>query len=328
MKIRAQLEESRGSLEAGSERINAEISQLRSTVGSLQDELVEARTEKDRVIGDSKDLGLRIVELESWNASSAGEIESLRASVQTMENELKFVRSERNAESDMVRAETVRLTTELEAVSAKFAEVQSELAREVENGVSLQARILQFEHVVEELKAKLTSTQAELQDALRSRSTNDKVASQCEQYLKAIQDVSFVIKTVTDKFLSPNASEVNSRAVSIEEEGSEAVAQLERHVKALLRLVEAVSDKSKILEKENMCLENKLRDYENINTTLREKADRSLVQRIIEPIMACKWAGTDANTRMAHGAVPVQPRHGSEMSQLISPPRQYGGMSP
>jgi chromosome segregation ATPase len=324
--LRAQNEETRASIEASSQRSVEEIAQLRATIGELRNQLDEIRVEKEYAVSESRELAVKIVAIESSNATAKEEIETLRDSVKNAENELRFVRSELNAESDISRVEVVRMSTELEALAGKLNEAQSELEREVQNGVSTQARIMQSEHVIEELKSKLNSAQSELNNVIKNTASVESVSRQSEQYLKAIQDVSFVMKTVTDKFLSPNASEANSRAVSVEEEGTEAVNQLERSVKSLLRLVEAVSDKSKILEKENLGLENKLRDYENINTALREKANQSFVQRLIDPIVSCKWPAASNRARMGHDGVPVQPRHGSEMSQLIAPPRQYGGM--
>lgn len=326
-KLRAETEETRASIQASSQRSVEEIAQLRETIDELRNQLDEIRMEKECAVSESRELAVKIVALESSNTTAKEEIEALKESVKTAENELRFVKSELNAESDITRVEVVRMSTELEALIVKLNEAQSELAREVQNGVSAQARIMQSEHMIEELKSKLTSAQSELNNVMKNSALVESVSRQSEQYLKAIQDVSFVMKTVTDKFLSPNASEANSRAISVEEEGTEAVNQLERSVKSLLRLVEAVSDKSKILEKENLGLENKLRDYENINTALREKANQSFVQRLIDPIVSCKWPGANNRARIGHDGVPVQPRHGSEMSQLIAPPRQYGGMS-
>jgi hypothetical protein len=134
------------------------------------------------------------------------------------------------------------------------------------------------------------------------------------------------MRTVTDKFLSPNVSEAQSRAISVEEEGSEAIYQLERNVKAILRLIETVADKAKIIEKENLGLQDKLKEYEGLNDSLRERVNQPLIQRIMEPIMSCRWSGPPPNERFMNGN-PTQRRNG-EMSNIMGgAPRQYGNMT-
>jgi chromosome segregation ATPase len=325
--LRAQAEHGRASIESSVERTTAESESLRTSIEDLRTEVETLRREKEMVVEESKEKSVKLMAVESSLSTSEEQVESLKASLMTIENELKFVKSQQSAESDVTRAETVRITTEFEVVNAKLAEAQSELAKEVQNNVSAQARILQAERTVEDLKSKLQQAQTDLAEISQSRTATDEISRTSEQYLRAIQDASFVIKTVSDKFLSPNPSESNSRAISVEEEGVEAISQLDRHVKALLRLVEAVADKAKILERENVGLENKLRDYESINSALREKANQSFVQKIMEPIISCKWSNP-GGPRFALSGAPIQSRRGGEMSQLISPPRQHGGMSP
>jgi chromosome segregation ATPase len=326
-KLRHQVEESRGSTDALVERITQERDGLKLSFDEVREELENLRKEKETIKDASREKAIDVVALESSLATAKEEIETLRASLMTTENELKFIRSQLSAESDVTRAEAVRFQTELEAVREKLTETQNELSREVQNGVSAQARVLQAERNVEELRTKLELAENGMNQVTHNNLMAEENAKITEQYLRAIQDASFVMKTVSDKFLSPNPSEAQSRAISVEEEGMEAVAQLDRHVKSLLRLVEAVSDKAKILERENNSLEHKLRDYESINLALREKANQSLVNRLLDPIISCKWP-TYQRARFGSSSSPTTTRTGGEMSQLIAPPRQYGGMSP
>ena len=328
--LRSATESDKRSVEA----LKAQVTEKDSVIAKLESELSQTGSareaaESEMAALDKEITGLRTMSvqletevgtLERKVASSESELESARAALMTTDQELKYARSQMNAETDMGRAEIGRLQAEIEDLRAK-------LATDSQSSATANSRVLQAEQTIHELREKLALAQQDLAEANRSRQSADLTQRQSDMYLKAIQDVSFVVKTVTDKFLSPNASEANSRAVSMEEEGAEAILQLERHTKALLRLVDAVTDKAKILEKENDSLENKLVEYENINTVLRERINQSFMHRMIEPIISCSWKGARDREPALLTGTPIQPRPGNEMSHLIAPPRQQGGMN-
>ena len=317
-------------VQSSSEKMSGDRDQLKNVIDELRDQVRTLEIEKQTVLDDLRNKAVESVSVESKIGSATAEIESLKATLHRAEAELEFTRSQLSSESDIGRAESVRLSTELADVQSKLSEAQADLSREIQNGVSIQARVMQSEHVIDDLKSRLAAATSNLEAVTQQQSTSEISNRTSVQYLRAIQDASFVMKTVTDKFISPNTSAANSRAISVvqDEDGPEAVGQLDRNVKALLRLVEAVSDKSKILEKENLALENRLRDFEGINNVLREKANQSLVHRLIEPIISCKWSNGGGRIGSNADGMPMQPRSNGEMSHLLVPPRQYGGMSP
>ena len=300
-------------------------SELQSEVHRVAGELSRVQAELEKILADKASseasLGGRIAMMEA-------EIEAGKAAVAASQEQIRYLESRLNAASDVSRSDVLRLESEVESTLARLTEARAELAAERQSAVSTNGQLLQAQQTVHDLRAKLTKVQTDLSDATKGRGNVDALSLQNEQYLKTIQDVSFVMKTVTDKFISPNVSAVNSRAASLDEDGVGAMQQLDRNVQAILRLIEAVSDKAKIIEKENSKLENKLRDYEAVNSTLREKANRGFMQRLVDPIISCRWSGPSHVDHLSQqpAGVPMQNRHEGERSNLIVPPRQVNNM--
>lgn len=294
-----------------------------SEVDRFTQELTEAQAELSRVTCESESAAQisseRIASLQS-------EVDTMTSQLVATREDLRSIQTQLNKTTDSGRTDLLKLQSESESIAQRFKEAQAELARERQSAVSVQGQLIQAQQTVEDLKAKLAHALVQAAESSKSRDNWDSLNQQNEQYLKSIQDVSFVMRTVTDKFLSPNVSEAQSRAISVEEEGSEAIYQLERNVKAILRLIETVADKAKIIEKENLGLQDKLKEYEGLNDSLRERVNQPLIQRIMEPIMSCRWSGPPPNERFMNGN-PTQRRNG-EMSNIMGgAPRQYGNMT-
>ena len=227
------------------------------------------------------------------------------------------------------RSDLVKLKSELEIVHSKLAESVNGLHAEREKAVSLQGQLLRSQSVVEELKDKLASATDMLSSSMRNGSNVDNLTAENEKYLQAINDVVIVIRTACDKYLTPASSAAGSRVNSMDDigSGSEAVKALEANVKAVLRMIDNVYDKSRYLDKENQRLENKLYDVEVINHSLRDRLNRPVLQRLIEPIMVCRWPGRSqpdpASPGGLHGSPsPVHKRgvkDNREMSHLLNP---------
>ena len=359
--LKSQVETAESSLEASqreaseirkcSQQQQALISQLSSKVAELQEEIDELGMK----LSETGSLQKKVEELEANIQSVEAEREDVVLSLQAQlgkvredsefdhQNEVDMIKNKLN-ESEKQQHELLYQLSEtrqalegMHASNMQFANTNAALeAQLADASYSLQAIHSEREIIVHDLQTQLFKAREDSaildkgrlsvsSDAKLVRSQLETVSKQCDQYLKAIQDVSFVMKTVTDKFISPNNSEANSRSVSIEDDGPEAILHLEKHVKAILRLVEAVSDKAKIIEKENASLEEKVAEYEHLNSSLRERANQPLIQRLIEPIISCRWSGQSATERILQHSqgIPVKYRSAAEMSQVSgAPPRQ------
>ena len=294
-----------------------------SEIERITQELTKAQAELSRVTSES---GSAAQMRSERIASLQSEVDTMTSQLIATREELRSLQTELNETTDKGRTDLLKLQSESASIAQRFNDAQAELARERQSAVSVQGQLIQAQQTVEVLKAKLAQALVQAAESSKSRDNWDSLNQQNEQYLKSIQDVSFVMRTVTDKFLSPNVSEAQSRAISVEEEGSEAIYQLEKNVKAILRLIETVADKAKIIEKENLGLQDKLKEYEGLNDSLRERVNQPLIQRIMEPIMSCRWSGPPPSERFMNGN-PTQRRNG-EMSNIMGgAPRQYGNMT-
>ena len=302
---------------------------LQDDLKSLREERMTLKAEKNASESHTQSVKVQHERLQESCSNLQTQLNETQNELVLCNSELQSIKSQLGSESNSLRSQIEALRSELEAAGNLLQEARKETARESQTAANATLRSENSNRTIEELKGKIAQYQLQLNEVRKSSNASEHVAKQCDQYLKAIQDVSFVMKTVTDKFISPNNSEANSRAVSIEEDGPEAILQLERHVKAILRLVEAVSDKAKIIEKENEKLEEKCSEYEHLNSSLRERVNQPLMQRLIEPIISCRWSGPSATERILQqsNGMPIKSRGAAEMSNVSGgPPRQVRNM--
>jgi aconitase B len=99
--------------------------------------------------------------------------------------------------------------------------------------------------------------------------------------------------------------------------GSEAIRFLETNVKATLRMIDNVYEKSRYLEKENTKLDTRVYDLELINQSFKDRMNKSFVQRLLEPVLSC---GVHQANQPAKSANTVTRHYDNrEMSHLLPP---------
>ena len=235
--------------------------------------------------------------------------------------------SSSGSSADEKDVELARVRAEAQMATARFGEAQAALDSERHNRVAVESQLMQAQLVIDDLKGKLHFASAQLSAIDHGRTDTDVLHRERDKYLKVIHDVTVVLGSTCDKYMSPNSSLAGSRAHSVEDSvGIEAIASLEKNVRSVLRMIDNVFDKVRMLERDNLKIEHRLSETEELNTKLRDRLNQPFMQRLIEPIISCRWpGGSTVPTMISSGptVTRVTQRTGNEMSQLLSPPSQH-----
>ena len=290
--------------------------ELKEVAASQDSEIVKLRKEIGESEVHASNLSLQLMERKQ-------ELENLRSETS---NQTDVLRDEFARESNRMNAECARLRSENEMMSVRVTENAEQLRIERNNSVEIQGRLLRAEETILELNEKLKQSSDELNNSMRMGSNFDQVRETNEQYLDAIADVAIVLRTACDKYLTPHSSMANSRVHSLEDigVGPEAIRVLETNVKSVLRMIDNVYEKCRYLEKENTKLETNIYDLQLINQSLKEKMNKSFVQRLFEPMMSCGLPGSSSPASGGgQGNSPIVRNYlvdsNREMSHLLPP---------
>jgi len=289
--------------------------ELKEIAASQDSEILKLRREISEHEMNGKNMTKRIDEL-------VGEKENVKKEAQ---NQVERLREQFAIESNKFGAESARLRSENEILSTRVSESAEQLRIERNNNIEVQGRLLRAEETITDLTEKLKQSSDELNNSMRFGNSMDQIREANEHYLDAIADVAIVLRTACDKYLTPHSSMANSRVHSVEDIGSgiEAIRVLESNVKSVLRMIDNVYEKCRYLEKENTKLETNVYDLQLINQGLKEKMNKSFMQRLFEPMLSCGLPGNSSPQSAGIGNSPIVRNYiadsNREMSHLLPP---------
>jgi chromosome segregation ATPase len=207
-----------------------------------------------------------------------------------------------------------RTQIELEFTKTKLEESIARLATERETVSSTKSLLARAESQNEELKSKLSKLMTELNSVAKQNHSVNHISEENHMYLQTINDVTYLLTSACAKYLTPLVSENDGVAVS----GVHAIKALESSVRAVMRLVDNVTERSDLLDKENAKLEHHVYEIEIINESLRDRLNKPLLQRFFEPLVGCTWS---QNNDTSPGRFTV--RQNKEMSHLLPPSQSH-----
>ena len=327
-----------GELETDNHNLNKKFIHSMQDQENVRNRIAELETLKNEKETEIRELSEREVkkidEMKRVAESQSDEILKLRKEVEGAEGdrkkcaaELVGIRNQMESESARWVVESARLRSEIDSASQRLTDSVEQVRTERNNSIELQGRLMRAEETIENLNDRLKRSSDELNNSQRIGDDFEQIRDANEHYLDAIADVAIVLRTACDKYLTPHSSMANSRTHSVEDVGSgvEAIRVLESNVKSALRMIDNVYEKCRYLEKENTKLETSIYDLQLINQGLKEKMNKSFMQRLFEPVMACGLPGNSSpqsGGAQGHGSPIVRNYlrdHQREMSHLLPP---------